>query len=485
MNFDEEKWGELVRQWEEDEPGVSDVDHPPASNGEMTLPEMDFGEPEGGQLRLRKPSAPEEEPPRHSFEPPAPQQPVEPAKSEAPARRPPPAKSGDMDWDDIMRRSRVAEGQKALSQGAETLFASVGAQSGYRPNAHAGDVWTKTAEQPLEMAKERDAFDLKAKSADRETARFRVQAAMDDPNSLQSQKARESIKAFFGDLPLPPGFESWSASDVQHYANTGQLAQVAARRNADADDARKAAAEQERKGALQTKEGRAAAETDALRREVGKLDPNADLTGLSAVDLRAIRDAKSAEQRARIVAAAKQKKDDEGRPLAPTALADIADADVAKKQVAGLADTFREYDMGTPTAKASAFFTEMLGLQFTDAAKFNAEAKRVQQGVGTILEGGKLAAGDDTKYRKMLLQPGDSPEIVASKTAGMVDFLEDLKAGRIKVYRAGGYKVPAELDSREATVTVVQRKTGKSKTMPKSKADALLSAPGGDAYEVR
>lgn len=195
------------------------------------------------------------------------------------------------------------------------------------------------------------------------------------------------------------------------------------------------------------KKKRMSGELEALRREAAKQLPSVDVSGLGAEDLRSLIRAKDAKERARILAAIKAAEKGEGKPLAPTALAELADADVAKKQVDGLAKTFSDLDMGSPTAKVSSFFTQLLGLQFTDAAKFDAESRRVQQAAGKILEGGKLAAGDETKYRNMLLKPGDAREIVAAKTAGMVDFLEEVKAGRIKVYRAGGYKVPESIDT--------------------------------------
>lgn len=214
------------------------------------------------------------------------------------------------------------------------------------------------------------------------------------------------------------------------------------------EQARSLVEERNRKAAdTEAVKQREASELEALRREAARQLPGVDVTGLGAIDLRGLVHAKDAKERARILAAAKAQEKAEGRPLAPSALEEIADADVAKKQVAGLEKTFNELGMGSPSAKASAFVTNLLGLQFTDAAKFDAESRRVQQAAGKILEGGKLAAGDETKYRNMLLKPGDSPDVVAVKTAGMLDFLEDVKAGRIKVYRAGGYKVPAELDS--------------------------------------
>lgn len=252
------------------------------------------------------------------------------------------------------------------------------------------------------------------------------------------------------------------------------------------DQARSLVEERKRKALEEEeKKKRVATEVEALRREAGKQLPGVDVSGLGAEDLRSLIRAKDAKQRAQILAAAKKAAADEGRPLAPTALEGLADADVAKKQVASLAGKFKELGMGTPSAKASAFFTKLLGFQFTDAAQFEAEAGRVRQAAGKILEGGKLAAGDETKYQRLMLQPGDSDEVVALKTSGMIDFLEDIKAGRIKVYRAGGYKVPESLDTpppaeSDPIVTLVA-KDGRTKRVRRSAAQEFIDSHPGQA----
>jgi hypothetical protein len=63
------------------------------------------------------------------------------------------------------------------------------------------------------------------------------------------------------------------------------------------------------------------------------------------------------------------------------------------------------------------------------------------QSVGKVLEGGKLAAGDEKKYERMLPQPGDSEEIAAQKIAGMKKMLTETTAARVETFGKTGYDV--------------------------------------------
>lgn len=130
------------------------------------------------------------------------------------------------------------------------------------------------------------------------------------------------------------------------------------------------------------------------------------------------------------------------KPLSPTTINDISDFDVADKALGQLEKDFNELGMSGPVARASGVASEALGLTGTDAAVYLNKAKQAQQVVGKILEGGKLAAGDEAKYRQLIPQPGDSQKLLASKVSGLRAFLSDMKDGRIRLYREGGYKTP-------------------------------------------
>lgn len=134
------------------------------------------------------------------------------------------------------------------------------------------------------------------------------------------------------------------------------------------------------------------------------------------------------------------------KALPPSALAELSQYDVAAQQVNELFDTFGSLNQSGALAKAGARATNMLGLQNTDAAAYNAKAAPVRQAVGTILEGGKMAAGDEEKYRKMLPEIGDSPEVAAGKRKALLDFLSSGKARKMEAYKSGGYKVAGDDD---------------------------------------
>ena len=109
--------------------------------------------------------------------------------------------------------------------------------------------------------------------------------------------------------------------------------------------------------------------------------------------------------------------------------------------------------------KAAGAVTDALNLQGTDAAEYRAAAQLAQQAAGKIVEGGKLAAGDELKYRKMMPQPGDSPEVVKQKAEGMKSFLRDLASRRARAFKESGYNVAPSLMPSDAPMAPPARQT--------------------------
>ncbi len=131
-----------------------------------------------------------------------------------------------------------------------------------------------------------------------------------------------------------------------------------------------------------------------------------------------------------------------GKDLPASTIEGLADLPSAIQAVENLSGKFGELGMDTTSAKLGALATNALGLQGTDAAEYNAAAMLAMQGVGKIMEGGKLAAGDELKYRRMLPQPGDSKEVAAQKVKGAAAFLDGLVRNRVNALKEGGYNVP-------------------------------------------
>lgn len=140
----------------------------------------------------------------------------------------------------------------------------------------------------------------------------------------------------------------------------------------------------------------------------------------------------------------------QGKMLPASTVEGLAELPVAEAQVDLLAKEFERLGMGGWKGRIGGAVTDVLGLRFTDSAEYNAAAKRTMQAAGKILEGGKLAAGDEVKYVQLLPRPGDSSEIVAQKVTGMKDFLRSLAAARAKGLKESGYIVPASLVPRDA-----------------------------------
>lgn len=330
---------QIFDEWEKEDPDSVDVDKPPEASigfdeidvsGGSDEPEVEVVEaspmmaattaPESmladseTATRLRAPTSGGEKPldaggPAklpESGRPGSVPSPLQHAGGPSPTAKP---KSSGPDWEQLAQQLAMANSGRAQSKAYESLFANVGAQSGYRPNAHAGDVLVEGARLPLDMAKEQQGYEGRQQALDANRSAATVKAAMDDPNSLQSQKAREAIRAVLPGVALPQ-LDSWSANDIQRYIKTGDFARIQEGERRKGLDAEKRTADEAKAAAAKTKEGVAATETEALRREVAKIAPDADLSGLSAVDLRAIRSAKDAKDRARIMAAAQRDKED-------------------------------------------------------------------------------------------------------------------------------------------------------------------------------
>lgn len=136
---------------------------------------------------------------------------------------------------------------------------------------------------------------------------------------------------------------------------------------------------------------------------------------------------------------------DEGARLPSTTVEGLADTPTAISGIGDLAKKFEELGMDSMSAKLSnalapGFVGDMLG---TDVSKFRQAALVAMQGVGSIMENGKLAAGDEVKYTNMLPRPGMSREAARQAVANAQAFLLEKVRNRVKALRDAGYKVPA------------------------------------------
>lgn len=139
----------------------------------------------------------------------------------------------------------------------------------------------------------------------------------------------------------------------------------------------------------------------------------------------------------------------------------------------------------------------------TDPAKYEDDVLAAAQAVGTILEGGKLAAGDEVKYRKLFPKAGDSLERGQNKLDNVRRLVGSLTDAKVEALDAAGYKVegfrkkpesaqpprkgaaaalPADASGQPtldtpAKVRVRQKSTGKVKDLTPEAAAKVLANP--------
>lgn len=245
----EDKLNGLIAQWEEDEPGVSDVDTPPqAPPGETVLPEMDFS------------PKPPPEPVRMQPEPVR----IKPAtvgagavgglprggagSSPVPSAKPT-ASPDTLDWKELGDRLAQANRNTEVARSSEHYLENAANSGQYRARTDYGGEM-QAAKMPLELAQAKQGLERGQLSNDLTRSKISANAAEHDANSLESQKARAWVKSVIGEtVPLPADFDNWSAADVKRFVSTGDIARIQAVRNAREDDARKVREGQEKAAA--------------------------------------------------------------------------------------------------------------------------------------------------------------------------------------------------------------------------------------------
>lgn len=170
-------------------------------------------------------------------------------------------------------------------------------------------------------------------------------------------------------------------------------------------------------------------------------------------------DARIAKTNAQTAKLTTPKEDGDGKTLPVSALNELADMGVAKQMLTRLDTDFRALDQSGQWAKLKARAADTIGDQDGPAAQYLAKSRLAMQAVGKILEGGKLAAGDETKYQNLLPKAGDSMQVLQDKIVGMRQFLTDLSTGRIKLYAKGGYRTKGLEDDAAPQVATSTPKT--------------------------
>lgn len=330
----------------------------------------------------------------------------------------PAASSKEPDWMGIQRSLGLAKLNDDMSRSADQGFSNIGPGK-YKSDPGGHESATAIARLPLEMAGKKQDYDVKQ-------SKLGIDAAKRDPNSLQSQKAREAFKAFVPGAKLPPGFDNWSAEDVLEFGKkaTTHTGDITAYQS---EQMKRQAVEDERRRA---KEEAARLQHEKERGEdlEGRKQSHEDSLGMQRATL----------------ALAGRAADRADNPKLPTGqVAELSDYETAGRQVD---DLFAEFDKGDQTGIGSRLkgkISDATGADLGDTSRYVDKANATAQVVGLILEGGKLGEADLPRYRAMMPNPGDSRERAAAKVANIKKLLGDKARDRKAAYGAAGYKTPA------------------------------------------
>jgi len=132
-----------------------------------------------------------------------------------------------------------------------------------------------------------------------------------------------------------------------------------------------------------------------------------------------------------------------GKILGTAAVAELSDLDTA----IGSVDQLTKDYIATVPNKGTG---DQLGARLTSlvpnttTSQYQNNADVAAQSIGTILEGGKLTETDLQRYKRMLPQPGDSPDTAKRKADNMRAQLRRKLSDRKGNFDQAGYRVPGQ-----------------------------------------
>jgi hypothetical protein len=238
-----------------------------------------------------------------------------------------------------------------------------------------------------------------------------------------------------------------------------------------------AVAETQRKGTAATAAAEAEAASVENERHALLRDPRAKAFGLTPEDIGKL-DRKGLEGVRKQIETVKQPKGGGaggaggggGHRLSASALSELAGYDAADEELSKLEEDGKRANIGSlKNSMVSMIPSDRLKAN-TDIGRYEDSARRAMQGVGIILEHGKLAAGDELKYKRLLPEAGDDAATLHRKISGLRSYLKSLKGKTEGAYSAGGYKVPGGApDAGGGTIRVRRKSDGTTGSIPSAK----------------
>lgn len=116
----------------------------------------------------------------------------------------------------------------------------------------------------------------------------------------------------------------------------------------------------------------------------------------------------------------------------------------------------------------------------TKAQIFDAEMKMAAQKIGTYLEGGKMTDKDVPKYRAMLPNITDTPEVAEGKRAAVEDLLRKKRENDALALQKGGYRTKGLMNVAPVAPKVAAPPATKATPVP----GAIITRKDGKRFQV-
>jgi hypothetical protein len=130
-----------------------------------------------------------------------------------------------------------------------------------------------------------------------------------------------------------------------------------------------------------------------------------------------------------------------GKTMPAGEVAELADIQTASESLDQLLAVFNKKVPSTGVVEQIGSRVEGV-VPNTSVSQYNDAALAAMQAVGLIMENGKLAAGDEQKYRKMFPKAGDSEETAAAKVANIKAMLATKARNRTGALSTAGFRPP-------------------------------------------
>lgn len=387
---------------------------------------------------------------------------------------PPKNRNGPPDWDALLKDRRAAALAGNVVESGNSMLAQMGPPGWqFKPT---GSVQREVAALPLEMTKERQAFEQREAATDRLRRDVAAKGASTDPNSPESQRAREAFASFIGSENLPPGFNGWSAADVKAWAGPAGSARGVREKNL--DDAAKAKAAADKAAADKTA-------LDAARKNYADIlkSMNIDPETATQKDVDraiALKNAKATQAVADSNLGLRKKevglreeevvrKRTEGLPFGWTLKEGANPSEQQRQKAFDIATAQKQLNTNTR-------HLEQVLAQPVSVEREKAIAQAVQE-IGNqirVMEGLGVPSGPDTRI---------TAEITGNPAGAVSRFTGDGPRAMGELRRYGTVKVNSIADTLGAdvgtpqSVAVRRRDTGEVKSFPPEQAEKILKNP--------